>query len=347
MKVNFRYAALSGIVLITIIAYTAYWFSLAEEIVYGIAKWAEARRGEGMVVEYSALEVTGFPLRVQPQAANVRISGPGADPAWEWRSARLVGNVLPYSLNRIVLSAPEPQDIRLRINGGKPENYMLKPDSAFASLTLKKGRLVRADLDIKGGMVNGGRLQAGPLNIRRAQLHWRMGENGAPQGLQNPVMFDLSAKLENMDYPGFAGSALGSHLTLIAMTAAIEGAWPSGTGIPAIREWRDAGGVAQLKAAEIDWGPLKLKMAGTLALDEKDRPIGSLTGQLSGHEGLIKGLQDAGQLNQDEANAANTGLGLIAMAAGGKNGELNLPLVLQDGEMFIGPLRIAKLKPLY
>ena len=346
---HIRYALLSGVVLLAIIAYTIYWFALADGIAQGITKWAEARRAEGMVVEYNSLEITGFPLRMQAQATNVRIAGPGQTPGWQWHSTLLIGNILPYNTNHIILGAPQPQDISLRINGGALEQYQLAPQRAQASLKLKRGKLARMDLDIEGGTVNGGRFKAGAVALGRIQVHTRDAKNAevATDGLQSPTLFDISLKLENLDYPGFANSALGQHITRLALTAAVEGAWSTEKGVAGIRQWRDAGGVLQLKAAEIDWGPLKLKAAGTMAMDAQDRLIGSLTADLMGYEELIKGLQGAGQLNKDEARAANTGLGIIAMAAGENNGQLTLPMVLQDGEMFVGPLRIAKLKPLY
>ncbi|MSP42993.1 MAG: DUF2125 domain-containing protein [Alphaproteobacteria bacterium] len=342
-----RYAVLSVVVLLAIIAYTVYWFALAGKIERGIAAWAEARRAEGMVVKYDTLEVTGFPLRVQPQAANVHITAPGQHPMWGWRSALLTGNILPYNLNHIVFNAPQPQEISLQINGSPREQYVLAPQSAFASVALKQDMADRLDVDIRDGTLRGGNIKTGALTFERAQLHLRAGADGAPQGLHNPALFDISLKLENMDYPGFAGSALGPHLSHMAATASIEGTWPAEKGAAGVRQWRDAGGVAQIRAMELDWGPLKLKAAGTLALDDKDRMIGSLTSKLAVYEGLIKGLQDAGQLKKDEAGAARIGLGIIAIASGGKDGELSLPLVLQDGEMFVGPLRIAKLKPLF
>ncbi len=344
-----RYVMLSAIVVLVIIGYTIYWFRLADSIEQGVSKWADARRADGLVVEYSALTVTGFPLRVQAQVTNVRLAAAGQNPGWQWQSELLTGNVLPYNLNHIVLSTTLPQDISLRINGGELEQYRLEPQRALASLKLKRGKLSRMDLDIEGGTLKGGRFKEGALTLGRVQLHTRDAKNSEVEveGLQSPTLFDISLKLDNLDYPGFANSALGAHLTRLALTSAVEGAWPAAKGVDGIREWRDAGGVAQIKAVETDWGPLKLNAAGTLALDAQDRLIGSLTTNLLGYEDLIKGLQDAGQLNKDEARAANTGLGLIAMAAGGKNGELRLPMVLQDGEMFVGPLRIAKLKPLF
>ena len=342
-----RYIALSAAVVLTIIAYTVYWFKLADRIELGFAAWADARRAGGMVIEYGTFEITGFPLRVQPQITNVRLAGPGQHPAWQWQSARLTANVLPYNLNHIVLSAPDPQDISLRINDGELELYHLAPLNARASIALAHGKIARMDLDIEGGTLSGGRLLANVLTLGRVQLHTRDAEDGVPHGLQDPALFDISFKLENLEYPGFAGSALGAHLTSFAATGAIEGAWPATGGIAGIRQWRDDGGVTQVKAAEIDWGPLKLSAAGTLALDAQDRLIGSLNANLVNYEGLIKALHEAGQLKKDEAAAASTGLGIIAMASGGKNGALTLPMTLQDGAMFIGPLRVAKLKPLY
>lgn len=344
-----RYIILSAAVLLAIIAYTAYWFVIADRIEQGLIKWAAARRADGMAVEYSTLKLTGFPLRMQAQATDVRIAGPGQTPAWQWRSAQLTGNVLPYNLNHIILTAPHSQDISLRINGGDLEEYQLAPQRMRASLILQRGTLTRMDLDIEGGEMHGGRLKQQALTLGRAQLHFRSGENGDvdAKALQGPVLFDISLKLENLDYSGFVNSALGAHVARLALTASIEGAWPELSGTAGIQQWRDAGGVAQVKAMEIDWGPLKLNAAGTLALDKQNRPIGSLTANLLGHEGLIKGLQGAGQLSQDEARAASTGLAIIAMASGAKEGGLALPMVLQDGVMFAGPLRIAKLKPLF
>ena len=193
--------------LLASLAYTAYWFTLADEIQHGVAAWAEAKRAKGIIVEYDALRVTGFPLRMQTQVMNVHIAAPGPHPAWAWRSALLTGNVVPYDLNHIVLNAPQPQEIGLRVNGGAEENYMLAPHSAFASVMLKRGIFTRLNVDLKNGAITGGRLNSAALNFGRVQLHLRAGENGEPQGLRNPSMFDLSVKLETLDYPGFAGSA--------------------------------------------------------------------------------------------------------------------------------------------
>lgn len=350
-SLTLRYGVLSGVVLLAIIAYSVYWFKLASQIELGLAAWAETQRGAGMQVEYDALEVNGFPLRVQPQISNLRLAAPGPNPAWQWRSDQLIANLTPYNLNHIVLTAPHPQDISLRINGGALEQYRLAPGKVLASLALKQGRISRIDLDIEGGTLSGDRLLSHALGLGRVQLHLREGQTSEAKGLLNPTLFELSAKLEKLQYPGFANSALGANLDLFALTAAVEGVWPEAPGIAGVTQWRDAGGVVQIKAAQIDWGSLKLETAGTLALDAQNRAIGSLTAKLMNHAQLIKGLQEAGQLTREEASAAGTGLNIIAMVAGetadGKTGALTLPMVLQDGEMFVGPLRIAKLKPLY
>ncbi|CAM9092222.1 unnamed protein product, partial [Phaeothamnion confervicola] len=346
-SLNGRYLALSAAVVLAITGYSIFWFTLADRIETGIAGWAEARRAEGMIVEYSALSVTGFPLRVQIEAHDAHLAGPGPAPSWDWRSVRLIGNVLPYNINHIVLSLPEKQQIGIRINGGLLEQYQLVPLESRASVKLAGGKISRLDADISGGTLSGGRLLAGEMTLGRAQLHVRQVAAEADADGASGKILDVAIGLENINYPGFANSALGPQLARLMLNSSIEGEWPKAKGPDGVREWRDAGGVAQLAAIDVQWGPLNLKATGTVALDAQDRLIGSLTAKLSGYDNLIKGLQDAGQLSKDEAAAARAAFGLISMAAGDTKGELSLPLVAQDGEMYVGPLRIAKLKPLY
>lgn len=338
-----RYAALIGALLLAGIAYTIYWFILAAAVRDGIAVWAAQRRAEGYIVEYSGLEVSGYPLRVQSEARDVRLAGRYGDTDWEWRSQRLSGNVLPYSLKHIVLRAPEPQEFILNnANDGVVKKYFLAPDIAMASLVRDSGRLSRLAVDFSGGKIHGGAI-TGAITLGRAQLHARQGNDQ----IENPPLLELALEIENTAYAGFSGSALGGNLALLSVNIAVEGTRPAASGVAGIHEWRDTGGIVQVQELKINWGPLQISAAGTTALDAQDRPIGSLTAKLHRYDGLINALHAAGQLSDEEQAAASLALGLITTAAGSESGDLLLPLVLQDGEIYLGPVRIAKLQPLF
>ena len=357
---NTRYFLLGGAVLVLAAAYSWYWFAMADRIAQGFDEWAAKRRAEGMIVEYSNFAVTGFPLRMQPEAANLHLAAPGAEPAWEWRTPHLIANVLPYNLNHVVLTLQQPQDVTFRVNGGEAQRYQLISASTRASLILSHGKIARAALETREGVLSGGGLTAGPLALEHGQLHARLDmpveETPDPRSPEPPKLMELALELENLTYEGFLKPVLGAKLTRLDFNGVIEGEAPASPGVAGIREWRDAGGIAQITKFNIGWGPLNLSATGTLTLDGQDRLLGSMIAKLRGHEALIQSMQDAGKLDADAASAARLALGIIAMAAGATagnssesqdhKGEFSLPLTLQDGEMQLGPLRLAKLKPL-
>ncbi len=338
-----RYAVLAGASLLAGAAYTIYWLILAGEIAQGIANWAEQRRAEGYVVEYSGLQTSGYPLRIQLQAAEVRLSMRQGDALWEWRAPVLAGHVLPYMPNQFVLSALEPQEIaHSNTVTGAVKKYWLAPDMATAKLGLEGGKLMQLALDLTGGEIHGDGFK-GAVSLGRAQLNARQGN----QRIEKPPLLEIAIEIENSTYPGFSGSALGEKLTRLSLNAGVEGVPPAQTGTAGIREWRDAGGIVQILEFRLDWGPLQLSAAGTTALDARNRLMGSLTARLLKYDGVISALHAAGQLSEDEKNAASLALEIIANAAGGAKGDLALPLVLQDGEVYLGPVRIARLQPLF
>ena len=360
-KSNLRYFLLGAGVLILAAAYSWYWFLMADRIVLGIEEWAAKRRAEGFAVEYTGLAVNGFPLRMQPEAHNLRLASPGAEPAWEWRTSHLIANVLPYNLNHIVLTLQQPQDFTLRLDGEEAQRYRLTSANTRASLILSHGKIARAAMEILEGVLSGGRLTAGPLALEHGQVHARLDmpadETPDPRSPEPPKLMELSLDLENLSYEGFLKPVLGAELSRLDFRGVIEGDALPRSGVAGVRDWRDAGGIVQIAAFEIGWGPLNLSATGTVTLDKQDRLLGSMIAKLRGHEALIQSMQDAGELKPDEARGARLALGVIAMAAGATagnssgsqdhQGEFSLPLTLQDGEMLLGPVRLAKLKPIF
>lgn len=339
-----RYAALFGALVAGLLAYSAYWFSLAARIETGVAEWVDARRAEGVNVTFDTLEVTGFPYRMQPEFTNLRISGGTGmvdGGTWEVHTGSLSANVLPYDLNHIVVRLPAPLDILLMRPEQAPDTYRLVPENALASVVIAPEPESRLAVDVAGGTLTGTGID-GTVTMGRTQLHARRGN----PDIDTPPLFEISARIDGLVYPGFSGSALGESVTHLALTAGITGAMPPQLDKAGVRQWRDAGGGVQISALEIDWGPLDMTAAGSLALDDETRPTGSLTTKINGYEDLVNALRTAGQLSQAEARAANTALAIVALAAGGPRGTLSLPLILQDGHIFLGPVRIAALPPL-
>lgn len=114
--------------------------------------------------------------------------------------------------------------------------------------------------------------------------------------------------------------------------------------------WREAGGHFEISVLRIDKGRLHVDARGNLGLDDQHRPAGRLDAGLAGYETL------ATQLGVP-LPAVSVGGVLAELLTRGKSappsngravGSLNLPVVLVDGRLMLGPFKTGwRLAPLY
>lgn len=93
--------------------------------------------------------------------------------------------------------------------------------------------------------------------------------------------------------------------------------------------WREAGGKLQINGVKITRGEGDLQMKGTLAFDETHRLNGKLDMKANGFSDLL-----------DAIGLQAGGFSLNAKA-------MSLPLALDRGRIFLGPLKIGEIGPLY
>ena len=92
-------------------------------------------------------------------------------------------------------------------------------------------------------------------------------------------------------------------------------------------DWRAAGGLVKIILFDVAKGPMHLTLAGSLGLDDGHRPSGTL-------EASFQGL---------DTIAAK--LGARSLAGFVRSGKL--PLIASNGRIYVGPLPLATLTPLY
>lgn len=110
--------------------------------------------------------------------------------------------------------------------------------------------------------------------------------------------------------------------------------------------WRDAGGRITVHDLWLNWGAVRLTATGGFALDGANRPAGTLDATLSGFPTLIDILVARRQMSPGEGNLARVVLGMLARRNGEGRPELAAPIEARDGRLFLGPVKIAALKPL-
>lgn len=322
--------------------YSVWWLVLADRIEDGIAAWASARRAEGYEVAYESLSVTGFPYRVEVTIRHPALGRPENPVPWRWQGETLVGNVLPYDLDHIVLRARGPHHIAY----GR-ERLELVPETARASIVFADEALDRLSAEMTEVTAAG---SAPSARIGLVQLHARRAPGGPPGEAE------IALRVEHLRAPALTGTPLGDAVDLLVAQAHLDGAAERAhrAGLDAaLVAWQPETAGMAIDNLVLDWGPLRVEAAGQLALDAAHRPSGELATRIRGHDRLIDALVASGEMAANDARYAKAALDTLAQAqarASARDGSgppIALPLRLRAGRAYLGPVRIARLGPLF
>jgi hypothetical protein len=172
---------------------------------------------------------------------------------------------------------------------------------------------------------------------QRLQIHLRPGQ-------QPDVNLEIAASAEQASAEGLGPMPFGPTIGRIEVEAQLKGVLDGPSPVEAAAAWRDAGGTLEIRRFVLVWGDLEVETAGTLALDQEMRPIGALTARIRGQEAVIDLAVDEGQMAPGAGTMAKAALGALAASSGGV---LAVPVRLQDGALYLGPARVARLSPVF
>lgn len=330
-----RYIALLGAVALAIVGWSGVWFYAAGEVVTSIENWSEQRRAMGMTVAYDELSVSGYPFRVRVDAPGVEIGMPAHPLKPLFRSNALKAIGQPWDLKHILLELNGAHS--LSFGPAKTRNtFRFVTETGLASVKLDgAGRINRVSIDF--GNASFAMKDTILADTERLRVHLRPGQ-------RSETLFDLAVQLGRSRFVSPRPMPLGNEISALDLQVSLQGGID---GLPAgahpVVYWRDQGGALDVTKMHLAWGPVITDTNGTLSLDQEMRPLGAMTARITGHNVLVDIARAEGQLSEDGASAAKVALGLLAAANGGR---LSVPLNMQDGHVFLGPVKFARLMPL-
>lgn len=342
-----RIAGLFAAIALALAGYTAYWFHLAGWAEDGIEARLAAWRDAGYTVSHSDLSIGGFPYRIEALLSDLAIAAPDGETRWSWRAPLLVLVVQPWDLRHWIAISDQASTASLTADGGAL-SLEARPETVWASLVLDEDFTARrAVLDIKGlELRRAGRLDM--VRAERVQVHARRPETAAERHLGTALRIDVVLRIDALDLSDGDMGPLGSRIETVALDASLLGPLPRSGDRGAIAAWRDAGGTIDVHRLELLWGPVEMNAQGTVALDAEFRPIGALTAEIEGVDAVIDGFKRLGTLGDMGAEAAKFVLGLMSETRAGDGARVvTLPLTAQDGQLYLGPVPIAPLSPLF
>lgn len=352
-----------GGVIVLAVAWSAFWYFAASEAEKRLTEWRAREATLGRVYDCASQTIGGFPFRLE-----VRCAVPSAElrDARLWFKAKdLLATVQVYRPDLVITEVAGPATIGEL--GGPPAftaNWTLAQASVRGlpsaldriSIVLDRLELTRHD--------NGSAQPAG--SAEHLELHVRQ----APRLPQDDPAFDLALQLRNgtlPQVPQLAAPPLDADISAVLRGLTDLSPKPLSQ---RLRELQAANGRLEIRQARVQQGDILATGQGTLALTPQGRLDGEIRLTVAGLEQLVAVLgvdRAVGRASQNAAERLAPGLNLekllgprgnAALAAAGvamlgQPAELEgrkavmLPLRFVDGTVFLGPLMVGQMQPLF
>ena len=344
-----RYIVLIAAIAIGLAAYTVFWFHVKGEAEANIAAWVQERRAAGDTVDYAALDIGGYPFRIEATVAKPVFGRVDASRSWTIEGDKLSVVAAPWNLGHIVAYHDGPFEIHYRSmtanEGERAIDLTGHSEAAGASAIWKGGVWDHADVEFSNLMMTA-RSATAPLSAGHLEFHVRKMHPNTPEdpgGIDQPARSEYALEASDVTFPGATEQPLGPTIQTLNAVIEVHGDKPLGKTIPEIEAWRDAGGTLDVKSLDLSWGPLKMKLNGSLALDEANRPVGALTAQFTDYDKLIDSI--TGSAETGEGPGLKKFLDGLVKASGQPQNTLSLPFSMQEGTLYLGPIPVTNLPP--
>ena len=381
-----RLFIMPALLVVAAIAWSGFWFYAASEVGVRADAWRAQEAKAGRVYDCGKRSVAGYPFRLEVRCddASVALMSQTAGAATPF-TARL-GEILVvaqiYQPDRLIAEFKAPASLA---EGGQPPSLKVNWTVGRSSVIGLPNIPERASIVFDNPSIDrvNGPVQTPLARANHVELHGRLADGSS---IANPVIeavLQISGGSIQELHPLLAAPFEADVQTrLSGLKDFSPKPWPE-----RFREMQAAGGKVEIVRSRIQQGDLISVAAGTLSLNAAGRIDGELQMTVTGIEKVIPALGIDKMLEQGVPQAtldrvapgvkskdltnlfgaldrAIPGLGKavqqnanVGVAAGinslGKEAELEgkkaraFPLRFVDGAVFLGPLRVAVIPPLF
>ena len=259
---------------------------------------------------------------------------------WHWQGPSLGGQATLWDPFTITLDFSGLHRITdTRSAAAKP--LALNGDRATADVHLQSSGLIdRATAEIFGLRL---RRSGEVLTAERAAVG--LGPLRPANGSQ-PQELALTGEAVGVTLPKNGAGPLGPALQRLAFGAALLGEIPPSGHRDMLDMWRRTGGQLEIDRLELVWGSLALEGAGTLALDPQLLPSGRIDARMSGLAETMDRLVAARMLKADQASLVKAVLSALSKGTDSTGRPVvALPITLEGGGLFLGPVQLLRFSP--
>ena len=374
------------LLLIAAAAWSAFWFYAASQVDVSADAWRAREAKSGRIYDCAQRSVAGFPFRLEVRCDGASVALVAQTAGAATPIAVKLGEILivaqVYDPKLLIAEFTAPATIAV---SGQPASMTVNWSKARSSVVGLPGVPQRISLVFDDPEID--RLNAAPQPLmaraKHIELHSRLVEGGSAGPPLIETALNIAAGSIQGVHPLLAEPFDADiRTTLSGLRDLAPKPWPQ-----RFRELQAAGGRVEIVQSRIQQGDLIAVAAGSLGLNANGRLDGELQMTVAGIEkviaalGIEKMLDDGvpqatldrvapGVKTQDVNNLfgaldraipglgkvvkQNAGLGVAAgINALGKEAVLegrkarSFPLRFVDGNVFLGPLKVAQIPPLF
>lgn len=333
-----------ALLLAVVIADTAVWYVVVQQMRNGLDAWVAARRADGWTVSATAPEAGGWPIAATLTLRDLELRGGNADipHGLSWRADRVELRLSPDDSKTLHIAAAGLQDIRIGDS----------PTIAYSADRLELLVPLQAPPDAQPLGLHGTALRAHvPVADATDMLTIASLDMDAvvdPTAGRGQSLLSITARAQTIDLPPRADWPLGPDIRALRIAATLQGPASDAPQLAArAAAWRDGGGALELQHVEAEWGPLALDGKGTLTLDPQLQPTGAATADVIGYAATLDALAQHGVLSNSAAVAAKAVLSLLAVAPkDGGPSEVEVPFSLQNDTLSMHQVPLMRLPEL-
>ncbi len=310
------------------LAWTGWWFLIASRKEDALRQWLAERAAAGWVAEAEAIEVAGFPYRVDTTVRGLMLANP--DAGWAWSTPEVQFLTLAYQPQHLIVIWPAEQTLATPLGSTTLRAATLRASvkvDPLRDLALETAIVEIADLVLIGAEDWQIGLDAAQVALRRST---------APGA--EPFTHDFALSGNGLALPG----GIPAGFDPVVQTLALEGTARLDRAIDRTAVETDLPRVRALDLADATfaWGALDLRGKGQLVADEQGRAEGSFDLRARNWRAMLEAAERSGAISGGTAGALRAGLGLMA-GLGGNPDSLEATLDLRGGRVFLGPVPIG------
>ena len=319
-----------GVLCVSAAAMSVWWWVAATGLERAISEWFDARRTDGWQAEVSAIDVAGFPARLDLTLQTPALADPVTGVAVH--ASQLDLQAPAYWPGFATLRFPQDAILVATPIGAKSVladtaqvDLRLEPGTALEvqSLSLTSGTWIVSDAE-------GEILRADGLTLSALQS----GETAYDITVDAPGLLPGDARRARLRIP--EDWPLTFDQLALDMSVSFDRAWD----IRALEDRRPQPRAISIRSARAAWGEVQIQAVGDLAVDEAGIPSGTLSLQARNWQQMLAVAEATGVLPGGIARQVERGLSALAGLSGNPNA-IDVELTYRGGTVFAGFLPLG------